>query len=156
MRGEVRGQRSVAAGAGVGGVLGDDFVHEDVVGAEDEVVEQLRFVAEADELAVGADSVKQAVVVALAVAHAAAVTAEADAGDDDEVDFFGLEFFAGLAPAVVRGFEDFPFANDEFVHALQPPEAELVGPDFVHGAIRNDDALATGQGSGQGLACAEF
>jgi hypothetical protein len=146
----------VAAGAGVNGVFGDDFVHEDVVRADDEVFEQLRFVAEADELAVGADAVEKAVVVALAIAHAAAVAAEADAGDNDQVDLFGLKLFPGFAPTVMRWFENFPLADDQFVHALQPPEAELVGPGFVHRAVRHDDALAAGQSRGEGLAGAEF
>ena len=57
--------------AGVDRGFGDDFIHKHVVRADDEVIEQLRFVAKAHQLAVGTHAFEQPVVVTLTIAHPA-------------------------------------------------------------------------------------
>ena len=76
-------------------VLGDDFVHENIMISYGDLIEQLAFESESDEWRVGAGVLQKFVVIAFSVPHPSPSAIETNAWDHDEIEFGGLDLFLG-------------------------------------------------------------
>lgn len=113
--------------AGVNVVLGDDFVHKDIMICYGDLIEQLAFESESDEWSVGAGVLQEFVVIAFSVPHPSSSAVEADARDHDEVEFGGLDLFFGECAKFRAWFQNAVHTEFKFVHAGQAKHFEFPG-----------------------------